>query len=56
MRIETTTRGNDLLPKYPKSRAGAVRQIDILIRRYRRDYAGGGHFGFDLPTMNANEP
>ncbi len=45
-----------LLPKYPKSRAGAARQIDTLIRRYTRVYAGGGMFGFDWPTMRAQEP
>ncbi len=45
-----------MLPKYPKSHAGALRQINALIRRYMRDYAGGGMFGFDWPTMRANEP
>ena len=47
----------DLPPyPYPKSRAGALQQIDRLIRRYRRDFAGGGAFGFDWPTMRLNAP
>ena len=44
------------LPAYPKSRAGALRQIDRLISRYRKDFAGGGSFGFDWPTMRLNAP
>jgi hypothetical protein len=44
------------LPAYPKSRAGALRQIDILLNRYQRDFAGGGTFGFDWPTLRMNAP
>jgi hypothetical protein len=44
------------LPAYPKSYRGAMQQIDRLIRRYRRNYAAGGQFGFDWPTMRLNEP
>ena len=40
----------------PKSREGAERQYDALIRAYRRDFAGGGAFGFDWPTFAANAP
>ena len=41
---------------WPKSKEGCSRQIDALIRRYRRDFAGGGAFGFDWPTMCLNAP
>jgi hypothetical protein len=40
----------------PKSKRGARRQYDALMRKYRRDYAGGGSFGFDWPTLRANAP
>lgn len=40
----------------PKSKEGALRQYDALIRSYRRDFAGGGSFGFDWPTMRLNSP
>lgn len=40
----------------PKTRAGCLRQADALIRLYRKDFAGGGSFGFDLPTMRLNAP
>ncbi len=35
----------------PKSKEGALRQYDAILRSYRRDFAGGGSFGFDFPTM-----
>jgi len=41
---------------WPKSKEGCARQIDALIRAYRRDFAGGGAFGFDWPTMRLNSP
>ena len=40
----------------PKSKEGALRQYDAIIRSYRRDFAGGGSFGFDFPTMRLNSP
>lgn len=38
----------------PKSRQGCDRQIAALIRSYKRDFAGGGAFGYDMPTFAAN--
>jgi hypothetical protein len=38
----------------PKSKQGCERQIYALIRSYRRDFAGGGSFGFDWPTFRLN--
>lgn len=43
-------------PPLPKSKEGAARQFDSLIRSYRRDFAGGGAFGFDWPTFRLNSP
>ena len=40
----------------PKSKRGARRQYDALMRQYRRDYVSGGAFGFDWPTLRANRP
>jgi hypothetical protein len=40
----------------PKSKRGASRLIDALIRAYRRKFSGGGQFGFDWPTMRLNDP
>ena len=40
----------------PKSKRGARRQYNAEIRRYQRDFAGGGMFGWDWPTLNANRP
>jgi len=42
--------------KQPKSKEGALRQYDATIRAYRRDFAGGGSFGFDMPTFRLNDP
>lgn len=41
---------------WPKSKEGCARQIDAILRSYRRDFAGGGAFGFDWPTFRANSP
>lgn len=41
---------------WPKSKQGCARQIDALIRAYRRNFAGGGSFGFDWVTMRLNAP
>ena len=41
---------------WPKSKEGCARQIDSLINSYRRDFAGGGAFGFDWSTMRLNSP
>ena len=27
-----------------------------LLNSYRRDFAGGGSFGFDMPTFRLNSP
>lgn len=40
----------------PQSKQGAARQFWAVIARYRRDFAGGGAFGFDMPTLAANAP
>ena len=40
----------------PKSKEGARRQYDANLNAYRRDFAGGGSFGFDWPTMRLNAP
>jgi hypothetical protein len=40
----------------PKTEAGKSRQYHALYNQYRRAYDGGGCFGFDLPTMHAQEP
>ena len=40
----------------PKTQRGATRQWNAILRKYRRDFAGGGAFGFDWPTMRMNAP
>ena len=40
----------------PKSKEGALRQYEATINAYRRDFAGGGSFGFDWVTMRINAP
>ncbi len=45
-----------MVKAWPKSKAGCERQIDALIRSYRRDYAGGGSFGYDWSTFKSNSP
>lgn len=42
--------------KAPHSREGALRAYDATLRRYMRDYAGGGAYGYDWPTMRAQAP
>jgi len=42
--------------KWPKSKSGCERQIDAILRAYRRDFAGGGAFGWDWPTFRLNSP
>ena len=42
--------------KMPKSKRGAWRQYDAIIRQYQRDFAGGGLFGWDMPTLRINAP
>ena len=39
-----------------RTKRGAIRRYNAIIRKYRRDFAGGGMFGFDLPTMRSNCP
>ena len=39
-----------------RSKRGAVRRYNAIIAKYRRDFAGGGMFGFDYPTMRSNAP
>jgi hypothetical protein len=41
---------------WPKSKAGCEQQIDSLLRAYRRDFAGGGSFGYDWSTFKLNSP
>lgn len=43
-------------PAWPKSKAGCERQINALLNSYRKDFAGGGSFGFDWPTLRLNSP
>ncbi len=42
--------------KMPKTKRGADRCYDTVMRAYRRTYAGGGIFGFDWPTFRLNAP
>lgn len=42
--------------KFPKSKAGADRQYRVLLKQYKRAYAGGGTFGWDSRTLAINEP
>lgn len=44
------------MTKAPKTKQGAERQAMALLNKYRRDYAGGGAFGFDWPTLRVNSP
>jgi len=41
---------------WPKSKAGCERQMWALIRAYRRDFKGGGQFGYDWSTFRLNDP
>jgi hypothetical protein len=40
----------------PKSQEGASRQFWAVLAMYRRDFAGGGSFGWDWPTFRINSP
>ena len=40
----------------PKSKRGALRQYRAIMNAYRRDFAGGGAFGWDWPTFAINSP
>jgi hypothetical protein len=42
--------------KPPRTRRGAQRQYDAIVRAYKRAFAGGGMFGWDGPTFRANWP
>lgn len=41
---------------WPKSKEGCAKQIDALLAEYRRNFAGGGSFGFDWQTLRMNDP
>ena len=43
-------------PAWPKSKNGCARQINAILNSYRRDFAGGGSFGYDWPTFRVNSP
>ena len=45
-----------MTPNKPRTKEGAFRQYNALINAYRRDFAGGGLFGFDWPTFRMNDP
>ena len=40
----------------PKTKRGAVRQYDTIMRACRRDLAGGLSFGMDWPTLRITFP
>ena len=42
--------------KTPKTKRGAVRQYDAIMRACRRDMAGGLSFGMDWPTLRTTFP
>jgi hypothetical protein len=42
--------------KFPKTKRGANKQWRALLRAYKRNFMGGGSFGFDWPTMRLNSP
>lgn len=44
------------MEKQPKSKEGCIRQANAILSGYRRDFAGGGSFGYDWPTFRANSP
>ena len=46
----------DRYKNWPKTKAGCERQISALINSYRRDFSGGGQFGYDWPTFRLNSP
>jgi hypothetical protein len=42
--------------KMPRTKRGARRQYDAIIRAYQKAYAGGAMFGMDWPTFRINQP
>lgn len=42
--------------KMPKTQRGATRQWNAIVSAYKRDYAGGGAFGYDWVTFRLNQP
>ena len=40
----------------PATKRGAARRFYAALAAYKRAYAGGGAFGWDWPTLRANEP
>ena len=40
----------------PKSKRGARRQYDAIMRQCRRDLSGGLSYGMDWPTLRATFP
>jgi hypothetical protein len=43
-------------PAWPKTKQGATRQIDAILRDYHKDFEGGGTFGWDWITFRLNSP
>jgi hypothetical protein len=39
-----------------KSKRGAIRRYDAIIRQCYRDLAGGTQFGIDMPTIRVTFP
>jgi hypothetical protein len=39
-----------------RSKEGAARVYATTLRRYMRDHAGGGMFGYDWRTLRINSP
>ena len=46
----------DAMINQPKTRRGAMRQYNAVIRLYHIDFVGGGMFGWDWPTFRLNSP
>lgn len=47
---------DSLMLNAPKTWQGASRQFHATIKLYKRDFAGGGTFGFDWTTFRLNSP
>lgn len=39
-----------------RTKEGALRAYDTTLRRYMRENAGGGQYGYDWPTMRVQAP
>lgn len=39
-----------------RTKRGALRRYNAILRSYLRDFADGGMFGFDWPTLRLNSP